>query len=435
MQYQIKDLDKSQAELTITVQPDEYKKYLERAAREISQHTTIKGFRPGHATYEQVKQRVGEMKIYEAALEFIVRKFYEEAVKESGLETVGMPKIEVEKLAPDNDVVFKATVALLPEVELPDVSKIKAERKPKEIKDADVDKVLDEIRKMRASEVVKNEPAGKEDKIVVDMDMLLDGVALEGGQTKDHGIYLSEEQYIPGLQKELVGLKKDDEKSFKLAMPKEHYQKQTAGKEVEFKIKVKDVFERQIPELNDEFAKGMGQDSVEKLRGLIQENLTNEAKQKEEQRVEIEMLDQLIDKSKIGEIPELLVEAEKDKMFFELKRGVEQQGMEWNKYIESIKKTEEELIAGFADQAARRAKAALVSRAVAKGQNMNPTKEDIDKEIENIREMYKDNEQAQGNLDRPEVRGSVETLLRNRKVIAWLKECVLRDGNHGNITA
>lgn len=425
MKCEAKKLEKSQTELTITVAPEEYQKFLERAAQDISEHTTIKGFRPGHAPYEHVKNTVGEEKIYEHALEYIVRRFYSDAVTEQKLDPIGMPKIELAKLAPGNEIVFKATVAILPDVKLADIASIKVEPREKTITDTDVDRVLEDVRKMRASEVIKSGVATNQDKVVVDMDMLKDGVPLEGGQARNHSVYLSEEYYIPGLQKELVGLKKDDEKEFKLTMPANHYQKHMAGRELSFKVKVKDVFERQLPELNDEFAKGLGQDTVAGLRVLINENLTAEAKQKEEQRVEIALFDQLIDGSTLGEIPDVMIEAEKDKMWFEMKRGAEQQGMVWEEYLKSIEKTEPELRAAFTEQATRRAKAALVSRALAKEQNLAPTGAEIDEEIAHIREAYKDNAQAQENLDRPEIRDTVATLIRNRKVIAWLKGHVL----------
>ncbi len=425
MQCQTKQLEKSQTELTITVAPEEYQKYLERAAVDISQHVEIKGFRPGHAPYEQVKSAAGEMKIYEHALEYIVRRFYTDAVAEQKLDPIGMPKIWLTKLAPGNDIVFTATVAILPNVKLADVASIKVEPKDITVADAAVDRVIEDVRKTRASEVIKNDAAGAEDRVVIDMDMLKDSVPLEGGQARNHSVYLSEEYYIPGLQKELVGLKKDDEKEFKLTMPAGHYQKHLAGQEVGFKVKVHDVFTRTLPELNDEFAKGLGQETVAALRSLIHENLTAEAQQKEEQRVEISLLDQLIDGSTIGDIPDILIDVEKDKMWFELKRGVEQQGMVWEEYLKSIKKNEEELRRDFAPQAERRAKAAIISRALAKEQNLAPTGAEIDEEIAHIRDEYKDNAQAQENLNRPEVRDTVATLIRNRKVVVWLKEQVL----------
>lgn len=429
MKYETKQLEKSQVELIITVAPEEYQKYLERAAREISEQSVIKGFRPGHAPYEQVKNTVGEDKIYERALEYIVRRFYYDAATEQKLDPIGMPKIEITKLAPGNEIVFKATVAILPDVKLADIASIKVEQRERATTDTDVDRVIEDVCKMRASEVIKNGAATSEDKVVIDMDMLKDSVPLEGGQARNHSVYLNEEYYIPGLQKELIGLKKDDEKEFKLTMPADHYQKQFAGQEINFKVKIHDVYERTLPELNDEFAKGLGQDTVAALRALIKENLTAEAKQKEDQRVEIALFDQLIDGSTIGDIPAMMIEAEKDKMWFELKRGVEQQGMVWEEYLKIIKKTESELREAFTEQAARRAKAALVSRALAKEQNLAPTGTEIDQEIAVIREAYKDNVQAQENLDRPEIRDTVATLVRNRKVIGWLKEKVLGEKN------
>jgi len=142
MQCQTKQLEKSQTELTITVAPEEYQKYLERAAVDISQHVEIKGFRPGHAPYEQVKSAAGEMKIYEHALEYIVRRFYTDAVAEQKLDPIGMPKIWLTKLAPGNDIVFTATVAILPNVKLADVASIKVEPKDITVADAAVDRGL-----------------------------------------------------------------------------------------------------------------------------------------------------------------------------------------------------------------------------------------------------------------------------------------------------
>lgn len=422
MKIDSKQLSKSKIELTITVQPEEYQKHLERAAKDISQNVEIKGFRPGNAPYDSIKAKVGEMKIYEQALEYMVRSSYEQALKEQELDPVGMPDIEVEKLAPNNELVYKATVSLLPSVELPDFEKIKVEKKEKEIKDKDIDRVLGDIQKMRGTEVIKEGTATDQDKIVVDMDMLHDNVPLDGGQAKDHGVYLNEDYYIPGLQKELVGLKKGDEKSFKLKMPKDHYQKHMAGKDIEYKVRVKDVYERSLPEINDELAKTLGQESVEKMKELIAENLSNEEKQKAQQRYEVELLEKVVDAAKIGEIPEVLVDAEKDKMLFELKRGVEQQGMEWSKYVENIGKSEESIIDGFGDQAIKRAQAALVSRQIAKEHGLEPDFNEIEKELEVMREHYKDNAEATANLARPEVRHTVATLVRNRKTMTWLKE-------------
>jgi len=216
MTHELKKLEKSEMELTITVTPAEYQHDLEHAAKHMAEVAAIKGFRPGTAPYDIVKQQLGEQKIMETALEEIVRENFYNAVEAEKLQTVGMPVITIEKLAPGNDIVFKAKVALLPSIKLADLSKIKVDAKPTEIGEQELSAVLTDLKKMRMKEVLKDGAAAKEDKIVVDMDMFIEKVPVEGGQAKGHQVYLNEEHYIPGFAEQLHGLKKDEEKEFSL---------------------------------------------------------------------------------------------------------------------------------------------------------------------------------------------------------------------------
>lgn len=415
----------AEVELVITVSPDEYAPHLMRAAERISDRAAVKGFRKGHVPFEVVKKEFGEMSILQEALETIVKDTFYDAVIKEKLETIGMPKIEVEKVAPGNDVVYKATVALLPAVTLPNIGKIKVTKKVKEVGDKQIDETLNAIRGMRAKEVPKTDSATGTDKLVIDMDMLIDNVPIEGGQAKDYQVYLSEDHYIPGFNKQLEGAKKGERKEFQLEFPKEHYQKMLAGKKVDFKINVKDVFERQLPELSDDLAKTLGQNSVEELKKLIHNNLLEEAAHKADEQAEVEILDALIQASTFDAIPQVIIDAEKQKMFYELKRDLDRNGVSIEQYLNDIKKTQDEIFKDFQTQAEKRAKAALISRQVAKDQSLAPSDEEIQKELEFLRETYKDNKEYLDNLKRPEVRDSVATMLQNKKVMHWLKEQVL----------
>jgi trigger factor len=421
-----KDLPKSQVELEITVTPENYQKHLVKAAERISEHTKIQGFRPGKAPYEIVKRQVGEMGILNEALETIVQESFYTAVKEEKLETVGMPKIDIDKVAPGNDVVYKATIALIPEIKLGDFKKIKVETSAKPVTDEQIGEALENLRKIQAKEVVKNGLAEEADMVMVDMDMQLDNVPVEGGQAKDYRVYLSEDHYIPGFNKELFGLKKDDTKTFPISFPPTHYQKHLAGKTVQVNVKVKDVYERQLPELDETFAKALGQESVERLRELLRGNLIKEAEQKAEEQTEIQILDELIKSSKFGDIPDVLLDAERKKMFYELTRDLERSGISVEDYLKDIKKTEEQMFADFTEQAERRAKAALLSRQVAKEQNVVVEEKEIDAEIAALESMYRDNAEYLQNLKKPEVRNTLHTILQNKKVIKWLKDQVLK---------
>ncbi len=425
MSYTTKKLSKSQLEFTFTVQPDEYKKDVEAAAVRMGERAAIKGFRPGKAPYDIVKEQVGEINIMQEALEKIIQKHYFEAVKTEKAQVIGMPKIKVDKLAPGNEMVFTATAALLPNVKLPDLKTISVKSELKEVGETDVNEALGHLQKMQPKEEPKSGAAGKEDKVTIDMEMFIERVPVEGGQAKNHQVYLSEAHYIPGLAEQLVGLKKSETKEFVLPFPKEHYQKHLAGRKVDFKIKVNEVFTLAYPELNDEFAKALGQDNLQKLKDLLLANITREAEHKEDQRVEAAILEALIEKSAFDELPEVLVDSEKQKMFYELKADLDRRGITIEKYLNDIKKSQDQIFKDFAEGAEKRAKAALISREVAIANNIKVDKDDLDKEIKLIKEAYPGDKNVEENLKKAEVLDTVAATIQNKKVVAFLREKIV----------
>ncbi len=425
MKYELKTLEKSQIELTITVEPADYKKDMEAAAVRISERSAIKGFRPGKATYDTVKQQVGEIRIIEEAMQSIVENNFFEAVKKEKLDTVGMPQITIIKVAPGNELVFKAAVALLPKIKLGNLSTVKVKFQAKEITDKEVDDVLNDLKKMQTKEILKNGVATKEDKLVVNLEMFLDKVPVEGGQAPNHQVYLNEPHYIPGLAEQLLGAKKDDIKEFNLKFPKDHYQKHLAGKDIDFKVKINDVFELQHPKIDDEFAKSLGQENLEKLKTILKDNLIADAKRQDDQKIEIEILDKLIESSEFTDIPDVLINAEKNKIFHELKNSLSSQGIEMEQYLKDLKKTEEDIYKDFTEQALRRVKAALVSRQVALENKIEADKKDVEKEIKMIKDAYPDNKNVEENLKKPEVMETLALTIQNRKVLSFLKEKIL----------
>lgn len=425
MSYTTKKLENSQVEFSITVTPEEYAPHLEGAAARLSARTAIKGFRHGKAPYAVIRRELGDMAILQEALEPIIKESFYKAVMDEKLDTIGMPQITIEKMAPDNDVVYKAVVALLPKLELPDLKKISVKRESKEVTEEQITETLDAIRGMHAVEVLKDAPATGTDKLVLDMNMFIDNVPMEGGQAKDYQVYLSEKHYIPGFNEQVEGMKKGDEKEFSLDFPDTHYQKQFAGKKVDFKVSVKDVFERQLPELNDELAQKLGQESMEKLKELIVTNMKAEAKEKSDRNVEIAILEEMIDKTKFDPIPEVLIDAERQKMFYELKRDLDRNGVSIEDYLRDIKKDEKTLYEEFKVQAEKRAKAALVSRQVSLDKGITVSDAEVDAEIEMMNQAYKNDPEYIENIKKPEVRDTIKSAIQNRKVMQFLKAKIL----------
>lgn len=422
MNHAVKKLPQSQVEITITITPEEYQKDLENAAKKLSERTAVKGFRKGKVPFDIMKKELGEMTILQEALETIVQRSYFKIIVDEKLDVIGMPQINVTKAAPGNDVEFTATVAQLPEVKLPKIDSLKVKREEVKVDEKKVEETLEAIRGMHATEVKKDGAAEGTDKLVMDMDMFIDKVPIEGGQTKDYQVYLSENHYIPGFNDQVKGLKAGEEKEFTLDFPKDHFQKHLAGKKVDIKVKIKDVFSRELAELTDDFAKSLGQESVKKLTETIRSNVAEEAEKKAAQATEIAVLEALVEKSKINEVPEVLINNERQKMFHELLRDLERLGVSTEQYLADIKKTEEELFESFKDQAIKRAKTALISRQIAKEQGINISNEDLKQEVELLKGMYKDNDEALKNLDRTEVQETIAVSMQNRRVMEWLQK-------------
>ncbi len=224
--YKVTPLPKSEVKIEFEIAWEDAKPYLEEAAKEISKAKPLPGFRPGHATYEDMKRSMGEMKLLEAAIEPIVRANYVKAVLGEPLETVGSPEVNVDQLVPGQAIKFSTITPISPKViKLPKTTDCQVEKKDKPVTEAQVEEAIDEMRRMRRVETPVDRPATMEDLVIVDMEMSREKVSLEGGTGRDYRVYLNESHYIPGLTQKLEGIKAGEERTFTLPFPTEHFQK------------------------------------------------------------------------------------------------------------------------------------------------------------------------------------------------------------------
>jgi trigger factor len=406
---------------------EETQAYRDEAVKEISKVKPMPGFRPGFATYEDVKRTHGEMAIIEAALERIVRANYVKAVIAEKLDTVGSPIIGVDSLVPGQPIKFTTTTALVPEVtKLPDLAACRVEKKDKKVNDAQVEQAVDEMRRMRRVESPVDRAATMDDMMVIDMEMTHNNVALEGGTGRDYRVYLGEKSYIPGMTEHLVGMKPGDEKTFALPFPEDHFQKHVAGKNVDFKVKATQVFEMQMPKADDEFAKGVGIENMEALRAKLKENMQAEQENRAGEAAEIEMLEKLVDAASFSEVPGILITEEVNRMMHELEHGLEDQGLDLPTYLNQIKKTKDELKLDFTQQAIRRIRTAVLIKEFDKREKIDVTDDDLDAEIDRVLATVPESEpETREHVSSPDYRDYVKIQLRNRKTLEWLKkECV-----------
>jgi trigger factor len=427
MQIATQSLPKSSVELTIELAVDELTPYLHRAAEALSREHKVAGFRPGKLPYDLAVQRFGAMAILEQAADQAVRDAYVRAVREQKLKTIGHPKIEITTLAPENPVKFTATVALLPQVTIPELGTIRVARRTVATKPEEVDRALDDLRKLQPKETPVDRPAEATDKVTINLDLVRDGVPIDGGQARGHHVFLTEQHYLPEVRDALIGMRKDETKTFPLTFPADHYQKHLAGSTVTATVTVQDVFGVELPAIDDTFAGSLGQKDLAALRSIVEQNLTEESARKARDAEEISLLDAIIAKAKFDDLPDMLITGEAHRMTDELERGVVQQGLPFEEYLKKIGKTRDQVFIGFAPEAVRRVKVALLTRAVAETNAIAPDRTEIETEVQAQLARYQDDPELRDRIQSEESRDYVGTMIRNRKVIAWLREKVQWD--------
>ncbi len=428
MKSTIKKLDKSRVEITIEVSPLEIQPYLQKSAERIAKEIKIEGFRPGKAPYELIKQKVGEMGILQDAIDDIISSTYYDVLKEHKIVTIGQPNIDIEKLVPGDDFVYKAVAAVLPEIKIGDRKSIKIKKETLKITDDQINKILEDIRKMQSTEKLVDRASKIGDKVEINFDVFIDKVPIEKGKQDKYPVILGENKFIPGFEDKIVGIGAEEVKEFELKFPEKYFEKKLAGKKAEFRVKCNGVFEIELPKLNDEFAKSVSANkfsTIAEVKDNISQNLKEEESHKQDQKVEIEMLDKLVAISNFEEIPEVLIYNEVDKMVHELEHSITSQGFDFLDYLKSLNKTEADLKAEFKSQAEKRVKISILTREIFIQEKFEVRDDEIEMEIEAMMNNYPANPEVRKQVEAETYKDYLRNVIGNRKVIDFLKQEII----------
>lgn len=424
MQVTKKDLEKSQVELTIELSVEEFAPYIEKGAKKVSEEVKIEGFRPGKVPYDVLKQKIGEMTILEEAAHLAINKTIDEIIDNNtiGQQAIGQPQVNITKLAPNNPLEYKVVVSILPTITIGDYKNLKLKEEKAKVDEKELEKALNDLREMRATEAIVDREIQDGDKVTLDINMSLDNVPVENGQHKDLAVLIGKDYFVPGFDRKLIGAKKSEEKKFILPYPDNHHQANLAGKLVEFIVKVKDVYERIIPELNDEFASFFRLKDLAELKKNLQESLLHEKKHNLDLKNESEMISKIIDNTKFGELPEEIIMSEARNMLAELEQSVIRQGGKFEDYLKHLKKTKDELMLEITPNAVKRVKSALLIREIAVIEKIGAHEHEIEEKIEELKKQYKDNQDVLKMVEEKGYKSYLNNILTNEKVIAKLKE-------------
>ena len=377
--------------LTFEIQPDKIKEGLDTAFNRVKKSLNVPGFRKGKVPRQIFNKMFGEESLYQDALNAILPEEYSKAVQESEIKPVDQPEVNVESMDKDSAWVLSAKVTVEPEVELGQYKDLEVTPHPTRVLKADVEKALEDKRQQQAELVLKeDEPAAKGDTVVIDYEGSVDGVPFDGGKADNQSLELGSNQFIPGFEDQLIGHKSGEDVSVKVTFPEDYQAADLAGKEAVFATKIHEVKEKELPELDDEFAKDVDEDvdTLEELKAKIKEDLKSKKVSEAKSAIEDEAIGYAVDNAKIGEIPDAMIEEDIHRQMDQFMSGMQQQGISADMYYQLTGSSEEDLHKRFEEGAEKRVKTNLVLEAIVKSEDVKASDKEISSEIKDLAGQY-----------------------------------------------
>jgi len=410
-----------QAFLTVEMEPDEVEESLERSYHRLVSKTAVPGFRKGKAPRDVLERYIGKERLLEDTLDSLLPEAYEKAIKEQKIEAFAQPHIEIAQTDP---VIFKMAVPLTPTIKLGDYHHIQVAPESVELTEDDVSAAIEQLRHQHATWEPAERPVDFNDLVVLDIESNIEDEPFINQKGAQYQVIRELPFPAPGFAEQLVGMRRDEEKEFKLQFPSDYSRKELAEKEPSFKVRVTEIKQERLPELNDEFAKEISPDfnSLDLLREKVSTNLRFRAEEKARIDFEERVIEAVADTTKL-EFPPILVEMETDQLINQQLRRWQMGGKGLEEYLSSIDKTEEELRQELNPLATKRVNQSLTLGRIAEEEKFEVSDSEINAEIENMTKSATENKDELNKfLNTPQARKSIEQVLITRKTIQRLVE-------------
>ncbi|CDC69031.1 MULTISPECIES: trigger factor [environmental samples] len=380
-------LEKSQVALTVEVGAAEFQAAIEKAYQKMRKKINVPGFRPGKAPRKVIEGMYGAEVFFEEAINIAFPDAYEAAVKEQELQVVGYPTVELVGECTKDGFTFKATAPVYPEVTLGQYKELSAPKDEVKVTAADVDERLKELSDRNTRLVSVDREAKEGDTVVIDFEGFLDGKPFDGGKGENHSLELGSHSFVPGFEEQLIGVKAGDEKDLDITFP-EDYHADLAGKAVVFKVKVHEVKEKEVPALDDEFAKDVSEfDTLKDLKADLKKKITEERQKAADQAFEDALMEQVA-ANITADIPDAMVENQAHQFLDNFKMQIAQQGIPYDQYLKMTGMEESKLLADAKEPAERQVRMDLAMAAIIKAENLEATDEEVEAEFKKLAEQY-----------------------------------------------
>ena len=379
-------LEKSMVALTVEVGAADFEAAVEKAYKKQRGQIRVPGFRPGKAPRKMIEAMFGAQVFYEEAVNIALPDAYEEAVKEQELQVVGYPQVELLDVGKEG-FSFKATVAVFPEMTLGQYKGLEAPRAEAKVTDEDVDARLKEMAERNSRMVSVDRAVEKGDIANINFEGFLDGEPFDGGKGEDHDLEIGSGSFVPGFEDQLIGMKAEEERDINITFP-EDYHADLAGKAVVFHVKVNAVKVKEVPAIDDEFAKDVSEfDTLDELKADVRGKITAEREEAAGRAFEDILMGKVAD-GLTGEIPDAMVEAQAQRFVVNFRMQVQSQALPFDKYLEMTNMDVDSLLEQAKEPAARQVKMDLAVGAIIKAEGLEATDEDVDAEYEKMAKQY-----------------------------------------------
>ena len=389
MSVQVEKLEKSMAKLTITVEAAKFDAAVDSAYQKNKGKIALPGFRKGKAPRAMIEKMYGTGVFFEDAANELIPEAYETAAKESELEIVAQPEIEVTQMDKGTDFIFTATVAIKPEVTLGDYKGIEVEKKEAEVSEEEITAEIDKAREANSRLITIEDRATEDgDTVIIDFDGYVDGKQFEGGYAEDYTLVLGSHSFIDNFEDQLVGKNVGDDVEVNVTFPEEYHVDELKGKPALFKVKIKEIQKKELPELDDDFAQDVSDfDTLDEYKADVEkkilENKENQIKREQEDQI----IEKIIENAQM-EIPQQMIAAQTRQMTQEFAQRLQSQGLSLEQYMQFTGLTPQKMMEDLEPQALKRIQSRLVLEAVVAAENIEASDEEIDKELENMASMY-----------------------------------------------
>lgn len=389
MSVQVEKLEKSMAKLTITVEAAKFDAAVDSAYQKNKGKIALPGFRKGKAPRAMIEKMYGTGVFYEDAANELIPEAYETAAKESELEIVAQPEIEVTQMEKRTDFIFTATVAIKPEVTLGDYKGIEVEKKEAEVSEEEITAEIDKAREANSRLITIEDRATEDgDTVIIDFDGYVDGKQFEGGYAEDYTLVLGSHSFIDNFEDQLVGKNLGEDVEVNVTFPEEYHVDELKGKPALFKVKIKEIQKKELPELDDDFAQDVSDfDTLDEYKADVEkkilENKENQIKREQEDQI----IEKIIENAQM-EIPQQMIAAQTRQMTQEFAQRLQSQGLSLEQYMQFTGVTPQKMMDDLEPQALKRIQSRLVLEAVVAAENIEASDEEIDKELENMASMY-----------------------------------------------